>query len=1791
MKSSTQELFVTMSEPPHKVRRLKLDCDHTYNLSVDRDTSVHHGTLNNIFMSVKRTDDCQPSCRSQQYGRIFGVTHSSIPVELSQHDTCTHMLPTSHRAALTNEDRCIINVTGDGNCFFRCVSLYLFGTEGLHRHIRQMVVSFMMEHSIKFHNMLAEDTDFDLYIHNMSCDDGRLSSWATDIEIHALSTLLQMTLFTYAQHGSRFTWLRFRPLFPLQEIPYQRKQYLTFYNTGTHYMLIRPVSSLCNCALPVPILDGLSTVCLLPPIPNSIKSSCSAIATSDTVTTKRSNIHIMTTGKLECEPTICTTNKNTVEPTVTSEIAIEPTVTSEIAIEPTKCTTSKTFTEPNITGISNNEYPQFHDVICKGPTEVCDSCNKLFYEVKTTHVSDKWLHLISPLLPDNATMISTCANCLKFLKLGKLPPCCALNNLKVPEMPHQLLNLNTIEERMLARVHPYMKLVVLPHGQRAINGQVINFPSNIEQQVSRFTSHGIIIVKADNGTNIPRQYVANIQKVKQGLAWLQQNNHLYTDINTTIYEPDTIPTIMSIPASSDVQVVPDNINEGHILETSVISKDPILPPMDYSDLLGMKKSPNDVPIPILTFPKNKNLPINTFTDANTEQLAFPWLFPDGKNALKSFRPERLTTLRYFQSRLLSSDPRWALSMPYLFWATNYTEKMKLSENISIATRMKNSGSHATSAGQVRADITSNPDYPEHSFGFMKSIRGSTAYWKSAQMDLFSMIKNIGPPTWFITLSANDINWEDLISILCKRHNMPSDVASIQKLSRDEKVKLMTSDPITTARHFSHRVHHFIHRVILSKDHPIGEVSDHFWRIEFQQRGSPHVHSLWWIKDAPNLDTIDGLKQAPDFIDKYITTKIPDLGQDDDLRSKVLSLQSHHHTKTCRKYKSDGPCRFGFPQPLQDQTKMLSTEDMARNPKCYSIMRLPGAEQINQYNPKLLRHWNANMDIQMVGSAYGAARYVCAYVCKRETDEVRSATKEAMQKLPSDSSLRKRLFSLGNVFLTHRQLSAQEAAYKMCGLPLRSATRQVSFLNTNIPEKRCRVLLPKVQLAKLDNESTNIFASNVIDRYSYRPDADIFNDISLFEFASHYRFISKKSTNLKTQQFQLRNGLGYLQERTKDILIRTPQFTSEIHGDTYYYSLLFMHVPWRNELELTAGHTSAEAAFMAKKDLIHIHESTFGEEVERAVHQLQMLQDDVMNNYVAPLVAPNIDAIEKEHQSETTKPDASMYTSNLVDSMEPMTHPEFTTDKSRSSVVGDIRDAGSECQEIMSLMTNRMTDKEFSSAVVSLNQEQHHAYNMIKKYFRELHQSVQDQREKPEPIRLFISGPGGTGKSHLIKIVREYIMRVSTPNKVSCMVAAPTGVAAFNIHGITLHKALCLPVEHGKYSNCTPLGSEKLASIRREWDSVNSLIIDEISMVSYEMLKDINFRLNEIKGIDDTSIFFGNLNVIALGDLFQLPPVHGEFVFSTRKQLQMSTHLWRDLFTFIELTQSMRQRGNKQFAESLLRFCTGCQTMDDINMLATRTIDHIDINSEPFASSLHLYPKLSQCADFNCRKLAVLPDVFTIKAKDILIDVQGAAKRKILPLLKKKKISDLLPADERDCAGLPTTLDLAVGAVIMLRRNIQCSDGLVNGARGVVTGINWKHRIPGMKDIMPQSIVIQFFDKSIGRITRALSPKMQSTSISIEPLSAKFYGKSGSVLQRTQFPLCLCWAATIHKAQGLTLDQVVIDIGRNVFADGMAYVAMSRVKSLNGLAIIQLDPKSIKASSSVADEMLRLKQVI
>ena len=162
---------------------------------------------------------------------------------------------------------------------------------------------------------------------------------------------------------------------------------------------------------------------------------------------------------------------------------------------------------------------------------------------------------------------------------------------------------------------------------------------------------------------------------------------------------------------------------------------------------------------------------------------------------------------------------------------------------------------------------------------------------------------------------------------------------------------------------------------------------------------------------------------------------------------------------------------------------------------------------------------------------------------------------------------------------------------------------------------------------------------------------------------------------------------------------------------------------------------------------------------------------------------------------------------------------------------------------------------------------------------------------------------------------------------------------------------------------------------------------------------------------------------------------------------------------------------------------------------------------------------------------------------------------------------------------------------MLIRNIMCEDGLVNGARGMVVGFNWPDGAQHQSEpgALPDSVLVKFHDARVGRIHRVHVPDAPEVeAVAIKPVTAKFYGRQGVTLQRVQLPLLPCWAATIHKVQGLSLDAAVIDLGSQVFEEGMAYVALSRVRTLDGVALLDLVADKVKTSQAAAQEMDRLR---
>ena len=180
----------------------------------------------------------------------------------------------------------------------------------------------------------------------------------------------------------------------------------------------------------------------------------------------------------------------------------------------------------------------------------------------------------------------------------------------------------------------------------------------------------------------------------------------------------------------------------------------------------------------------------------------------------------------------------------------------------------------------------------------------------------------------------------------------------------------------------------------------------------------------------------------------------------------------------------------------------------------------------------------------------------------------------------------------------------------------------------------------------------------------------------------------------------------------------------------------------------------------------------------------------------------------------------------------------------------------------------------------------------------------------------------------------------------------------------------------------------------------------------------------------------------------------------------------------------------------------------------------------------------------------------------------------------------LPNKKSETGNLHNVLKIAVGARVMLTVNVNVTDGLDNGASGevihIVTVVSRKVK----------TILVKFDDENVGREAIRASQHRDrfSNAVPISRAEVKFNacGKRGSEVTRSQFPLTLAWATTIHKVQGLTLNEIVVDMeGSSRFSPGQAYVTFSRVKTLAGLHIIKFNAGAIKKNEKVDEEMVRL----
>ena len=185
--------------------------------------------------------------------------------------------------------------------------------------------------------------------------------------------------------------------------------------------------------------------------------------------------------------------------------------------------------------------------------------------------------------------------------------------------------------------------------------------------------------------------------------------------------------------------------------------------------------------------------------------------------------------------------------------------------------------------------------------------------------------------------------------------------------------------------------------------------------------------------------------------------------------------------------------------------------------------------------------------------------------------------------------------------------------------------------------------------------------------------------------------------------------------------------------------------------------------------------------------------------------------------------------------------------------------------------------------------------------------------------------------------------------------APTGVAAINIDGTTINTGLAIPTETGDY--LPAMSEQRKTQYRLSLKDLKLIIVDEISMVGNTTLLHIHQRLKEIFGTSSSNLFAG-ISIVAVGDLYQLPPIKKKAVFDSYKiESHNLCHPW-GVFRMIELTEIMRQKNDKAFTELLDRIRTASHTEDDIKVIQSRCITPSDPNY-PF-EALHIWAEKFSC---------------------------------------------------------------------------------------------------------------------------------------------------------------------------------------------------------------------------------------
>jgi len=452
--------------------------------------------------------------------------------------------------------------------------------------------------------------------------------------------------------------------------------------------------------------------------------------------------------------------------------------------------------------------------------------------------------------------------------------------------------------------------------------------------------------------------------------------------------------------------------------------------------------------------------------------------------------------------------------------------------------------------------------------------------------------------------------------------------------------------------------------------------------------------------------------------------------------------------------------------------------------------------------------------------------------------------------------------------------------------------------------------------------------------------------------------------------------------------------------------------------------------------------------------------------------------------------------------------------------------------------------------------------------------------------ILITGGGGVGKTYLNNKIKQLFSHV--------YMTATTGIAAMHIGGVTIHNLFCLGImgkDDQPFNSADKINFSPWAQDARDCIANDGIvIIDEVSMFSSKSISylDETLRFAVGRGVRDPRPF-GGLQIIFSGDFYQLPPVikpDPEELFPTPDGYAFESQAWKAAGIEVHmLTKTFRQE-DQSFANCLSRVRNNTLTSEDIELLKSRNYSSVDTSQVRYVEDATIPTFIFST---NREK-----DAFNIQ---ILSSINAPLRRFICqdavldPTLSDKAVAKFMAQLDNNCLA-PKLLDLKVGAQVMLLKNLNFSKGLVNGACGKIitfkvydfssdpilknddeTDDEYNIRVQEIRNASEQNKDVLYlpvvrFDNGYETIIHKETWKIKQS---------QFH----DLVSRTQFPLCLAYALTSHKTQGMTIPSAYCNFNK-IFAPGQAYVMLSRVKNLDGLYITGFHPSKIISDESVVE---------